>query len=106
MVEDRPADTRIRIGVGPCCPKEKADATQTSTTHHSAGSYLPNVRPGLPLASNNDPIAPADVVPPYPPSLAPSGYHQAQTKKVLKHAREELMKEIRKAGRNVLVVDG
>jgi len=105
MVEHRPADTRIRIGVGPCCPKEKADATQTSTTHHSAGSYFPNVRPGLPLASNNDPIAPADVVPPYPPTLAPSGYRQAQMKNVLKHAREALMKEIRKVGHNDLVVE-
>ena len=99
-------DTRIRIGVGPCCPNEKADATQTSTTHHSAGSYFPNVRPGLPLASNNDPIASADVVPPYPPTLAPSGYRQAQTKKALKNARTGLMKEIRKAGYNVLVVEG
>ena len=43
--------------------------------------------------------------PPSPP-LAPPSYDKAQTKKVLKHARAELMKEVGKAGYNVLVVEG
>jgi hypothetical protein len=37
-------------------------------------------------------------------TLAQLGHHKAQRKKVLNHAREELMKEVRKAGYNALVV--
>ena len=43
----------------------------------------------------------ADFEPPSPPTLAQSGYHKGQTKKVLKHARAELMKEV-----NVLILEG
>ena len=41
-----------------------------------------------------------------PARLAPSSYDKAQTKKVLKYARAEPMKEVGKAGYNVLVVEG
>jgi len=73
--------------------KETQAQSQTSTTHYSAGSYLPIVRPEPPLAPNK-------------PTLAQPGYHKAQTRKVLNQARGELMKEVRKAGYNVLVVEG
>jgi len=87
----------------PAVPKEKQARSQTSTTYHGAGLYLPIVRPGSPL---DDPTTPADVAPLSPPTLVQPGYSKAQTKKVLKHARAELMKEVTKAGYNVLVVEG
>jgi len=87
----------------PAVPKEKQEQRQTSTTHHRAGLYLPIVRLGPPL---DDPTTPADVAPPSPPTLAQPGYNKAQAKKVLKHARAELMKEVTKAGYNFLVVEG
>ena len=87
----------------PAVPKEKQAQSQTSTTHRGAELYLPVVRPGPPL---DDPTTPADVAPSSPPTLVQSGYNKAQTKKVLKHARAELMKEVTKAGYNVLVVEG
>jgi hypothetical protein len=77
----------------PAVRKEKQVQPQTSTTHHSAGSYFPIIRPEPPLASHKH-------------TLAQPVYHKGQTKKVLKHAREELMKEVTKAGYNVLVVEG
>ena len=86
--------------------KHQQSQLQTSTTYHSTGSYVPSVRPGPPLASTNDPTTPADFGPPPPPTLAQPVYHKAQTKKVLKHTRAELMKEARKAGYNGLVVEG
>ena len=86
--------------------KHQQSQLQSPATDHSIGSYLPSVRSEPPLASNYDPTTPIDFVPPSPPTLAQPGYHKAQTKKVLKHARAELMKEVRKAGYNVLVVEG
>jgi hypothetical protein len=71
--------------------KEKQAQPQTSTTHHSAGLYLSIVQPEP--ASNKL-------------TLAQTSYRKDQTKKVLNHAREELMKEVRKAGYNVLIVEG
>jgi hypothetical protein len=90
----------------PAVPEEKQSLPQASTTRHSAGLYFPIGQPEPTLASNDGPTTPADVVPPSPPILAQAGYHKAQTKKVLKHARAELMKEVSKAGYNVLVVEG
>ena len=86
--------------------KQKQAQSQTPTTHHNTGLHFPIVRPDPPLAPNNNPTAPADVVPPSPPTIAQPGYHKAQTKKVLKHARAELMKEVKKLGYNDLVVEG
>jgi hypothetical protein len=77
----------------PAVRKEKQAQPPTSTTHHGAGPHLPVVHPRPPLASNKR-------------TLAQTGYRKAQTKKVLKLAREELMKEVRNAGYNVLVVEG
>jgi hypothetical protein len=71
-------------------PKQKQAQPQTSNTHHSASSIS---RLESPLASNK-------------PALPQPSYHKAQTKRVLNHARAELMKEVRKAGYNVLVVEG
>ena len=86
--------------------KQKQAQSQTPTTYHNTGLYFPIVRPDPPLASNNNPSAPANVVPRSLPTVARPGYHKAQTKKVLKHARAELMKEVRKLGYNDLVVEG
>ena len=85
-------------GSVPAVQKEKQAQPQTSTTHRSAGSYFPSVRPASPLACHNDCTTPADVVPPSPPTLA---QHNAQLKKVLK--REELVKEVRNLRYNDLV---
>jgi hypothetical protein len=91
----------VELGLGsesesesvPAVRKKRQTQPQTSTTHHSAGSYLPIVQAEPPSASNER-------------TLAQTGYRKAQTKKVLNLAREELMKEVRKAGYNVLVVEG
>jgi hypothetical protein len=83
----------VELGSAESVPNDKQAQPQTSTTHHNAGSYLPIAHPEPPLASNK-------------PTLAQTGYRKAQTKKVLNLAREELMKEVRKAGYNVLVVEG
>jgi len=90
----------------PAVRKEKQAQPPSPTTHHSARSYLPIVRSEPPLASNHGPTPPTDVVPSSRPTLVQPGYHKAQMKKVLKHSRAELMKEVRKAGYNVLVVEG
>ncbi len=90
----------------PAARKQQQMPLQPSTTDHSTGLYFPSVRPGPPLASSNDPTTPADFGPSSPPALAQPGYHKAQMKKVLKHSRAELMKEVRKTGYNVLVVEG
>ena len=86
--------------------KEKQAQSQTPTTHHIAGLYSPSVRLGSPLACHNDPTTLAGVAPPSPPTLAQPGYHKAQMKQVLKHARAELMKEVRKLRYIDLVVKG
>ena len=95
------------IGVGSRCRKEKEAQSQTSPTHHIAGSYLPSVLSGSPLACHSDRTTPPDVAPPSPPSpptLAHSGYHEAQMK-VFNDARAELMKGVRKLRYNDLVVE-
>ena len=86
--------------------KHQRSQRQTPTTDHSTELYFPSVRTESPLASKYDPTTPAHFGPSSPPTLAQPGYHKAQTKKVLKHARAELMKEVRKTGYNVLVVEG
>jgi hypothetical protein len=73
-----------------CCSKGKAGATPNFEDAPQSRIMFPIVRPEPPLASNK-------------PTLAQLGYHRAQTKKVLNHAREELVKEVRKAGYNALV---
>ena len=96
---------------GPAAQKEvraRADAAPVPT-RHSAGSYFPSVRPAPAAVPHHapTPAAPPTPVPRAPsPPLAPPRYDKAQTKKVLKHARAELMKEVGKAGYNVLVVEG
>ena len=87
-------------------PKREQSQPQTSTTDHVTGSYFPSVRPEPPLASNYDPTTPADFEPPSPTTVAQPGYHKAQMSKVLKRARKELMKGVRKAGYNALGVEG
>ena len=88
--------------------KEKQAQSQTSTTHHSAGSYFP----GTTVISfgMSYPTTPADVAPPSPPGLAQPGYHKAQMGAdegaQTEHARAELMKEVRKLRYNDLVVEG
>ena len=90
----------------PAVRKQQQGQLQPSTTDHNTGPYFPGVRLEPPLASNNDPTTPSDFEPSFPPAPAQPGYHKAQMKKVLKHSRAELMKEVRKAGYNVLVVEG
>jgi hypothetical protein len=87
----------------PATRMEEQGQAQAAPTHHSAGSHLPTVEPKLTPASNP---ATRVVVPPSPPAAAQPSDGKAQTKKVLKHARAELMKEVGKAGYNVLVVEG
>ena len=90
----------------PAARKQKQVQLQTSTMDHSTGSYFHGVRLESPMATNGDPTTPAAFEPPSSPTPAQPGYHKAQMKKVLKHARAELMKEVRKAGYDVLVVEG
>ena len=90
----------------PAAQKQQQVQLQTSTTGYSIRLCLPSLRLEPPLASNNDPTTPADFELSSPPTLAQLGYHKARTKKVLKHARAELMKEVRKAGYTALVVEG
>ena len=75
----------------------------TTPNFNDAPPYLPVIRPEHPLVSDNDLTTPADFVLPPPPALAQPSYHKAQTKKVIKHARAELMEEVRKVGHNYLV---
>ena len=93
-------------GLVPAVVKETQAQSQTSTTHHSAGSYIPSIRLGSPLACHNDPTTLAGVAPPSPPTLAQPGYHKMQMTKVLKHTRAELMKRVIKLRYNDLVVEG
>ena len=86
--------------------QEKQAQANSSPTRHSAGLYLPIGRSKPTSPSNNYPTTPVAVVALPPPVLAQPSYDKAQTKKVLKHARAELMKEVGKAGYNVLVVEG
>ena len=74
--------------------KEKQAQSQTST-RHSAGLSSPSVLLGSPLACPNGPTTLASVASPSPPALAQPGYHKAQMKQVLEHARAELMEEVR-----------
>ena len=90
----------------PDARNQKQAPLQTSTTDHGIGLYFPSVRPEPALASNNDHTTPADFEPSSQPTLAQPSYHNAQMKKLLKHSRAELMKDVRKAGYNVLVVEG
>ena len=90
----------------PATGKEKQAQAGTAPMRHSAGSYFAIVRPKPTSASNNNPTAPVAVGPASPPTLAQPSYSKTQKKKVLKHARAELMKEVGKAGYNVLVVEG
>ena len=57
------------------------------------------------MVSNDDRTTPADFELLSPPTLEP-GFHKAQTKTVLKQVRAGLIKEVRKAGYNVLVMEG
>ena len=78
---------------------------QPQTTRYSPGLYLPLIL-SRPTSSSHGPTTP--VGPPSLPALrlAQVIYNNAQTKKVLKHARAELMREVSKVGYNVLIVEG
>ena len=99
-------------GVGsktaPATRKEKRAQAEAGPTRHSAGTYFPTARskPSSAPDHYSTGTTPVASVPPPSPTLAQPSYDRAQTKKVLRHARAELMKEVGKAGYNVLVVEG
>ena len=91
-------------GSVPAVRKDKQAQPQTSTTHRSAGPYSRSERLGSPLACHNDPTTLAYVAP--CPRQLLLNYHKAQMKKVLNHARAELMKGVRKVRYSYLIVEG
>ena len=81
--------------------KQKRLQLQTSTTDHRTKSCFPSVRPEQAWASNDDPTTPADFEPPSPPTLASTSSDEEDAQ-----AGPSRSDEVRKAGYNVLVVEG